>query len=84
MKLTLEMYDKKYSVESSANDYTSPEMKETFSRLLVCAGYNLNTIEFDDGARYEIIEENETIIKQERLNELLEKEKQLEEYKQQS
>lgn len=53
MKLTLEMYDKTYSIESSSNDFNANELLEDFSRLMVVAGYPPNVILPADGGRYE-------------------------------
>lgn len=53
MKITIEVYEKMYSFESSSNDYTSDQMKEVFTRMLVLCGYPPSVIETADGGRYE-------------------------------
>lgn len=56
MKIVLEHYDKKYTVESQANDYNAKEMKEYFNRLLVMAGYPPSVLE-EEGGHWEWIED---------------------------
>lgn len=65
MKITLELYNEKYTAESEQNDYTGDELKEIFSRMMVLAGYSPSVIELDGGGRYEYLSEDEAIIKKE-------------------
>lgn len=53
MKITIEVRKEIYSFESSNNDYTSDQMKEVFTRMLVLCGYSPDAIETADGGRYE-------------------------------
>lgn len=53
MKITLEIYDSTYMVESRNEDYNGKEMLEIFSKLLVQAGYPPNVIQLSDGGHYE-------------------------------
>lgn len=63
MKITLELYNEKYTAESEQNDYKGNELKEIFSRMMVLAGYPPSVIELDDGGRYEYLSEDEVVIK---------------------
>ena len=65
MKLTLEMNDCKYSVETPYDDTLGNKLKETFARLLVVAGYPPSVIEFDDGGSYLYVGKDEEIVKKE-------------------
>lgn len=53
MKITLEMYDNKYTYESDRNDYNANEIKEIFSRMLVQATFPPDVIETSEGGHYE-------------------------------
>ena len=53
MRITLEMHDEKYIFESQQDDYTSNEVKEIFSRLLVQATYPPSVIDPAEGGHYE-------------------------------
>lgn len=53
MKIILEMYDSRIIYESDKNDYTSNEMKEIFSRMLVQATYPPSVIEPAEGGHFE-------------------------------
>lgn len=53
MKITLEMYDSKYTYESDRNDYNANEIKEIFSRMLVQATFPPSVIEPAEGGHYE-------------------------------
>lgn len=53
MRITLEMHDEKYTFESQQDDYTSSEVKEIFSRLLVQATYPPSVIDPAEGGHYE-------------------------------
>lgn len=53
MKITLELYDIKYTVEENRNDYTAGELKEIFSRLLVQASFSPSVIDPAEGGHYE-------------------------------
>lgn len=55
MKITLEYYGSTYTVEDDGSDHDANEMKETFSRLLVQAGFPPSVIDCADGGRYEVI-----------------------------
>lgn len=66
MKMLLQLHGAKYSIEKEGNDYYADELKEMFSRLLVCATFPPSVIESDDGGRYEYVEEDEVIIKKEK------------------
>ena len=52
MKITLEMYDSKYTYESDRNDYNANEIKEIFSRMLVQATFPPNVIEPAEGGHF--------------------------------
>ena len=52
MRITLEMYDSKYTYESDRNDYNANEIKEIFSRMLVQATFPPSVIEPAEGGRY--------------------------------
>lgn len=73
MKLTLELYDERYTVETinpKQNDFNGDEMKELFSRLLVVAGFGASVLELGEGGRYEYVDNDEIVVKKEYLNEL--------------
>lgn len=53
MKITLEMYDAKYSYESERETYSANEIKEIFSRMLVQATYSPDVIDPAEGGHYE-------------------------------
>lgn len=53
MKITLEMYDSKYTYESDRDDYDANEMKEIFSRMLVQAAFSPSVIELAEGGHFE-------------------------------
>lgn len=65
MKITLSHYDKIYTVDGLPEDLTAGEVRETFDRLLVQAGYPVN-INCADGGHFELkyIDEDETIRKE--------------------
>ena len=68
MKLTLELYDTKYTVETDHDDYCADELKEIFSRMLVAATFPPSVIEDKDGGHYEYLEDNGIVIKKEEIN----------------
>ena len=73
MKMTLELYDTKYTVEDTKgrNDFDSGELKEIFTRLMVCAGFGPGVIDLqDDDGQYQYVGDDEIIIKKEYLDEL--------------
>lgn len=53
MKITLEMYDQKYTFEAPQDDFGADELKEIFSRLLVQATFPPNVIEPAEGGHFE-------------------------------
>lgn len=53
MKITLEMYNNRYTYESDRNDYNANEMKEIFSRMLVQATFSPGVIDLADGGHFE-------------------------------
>lgn len=55
MKLVLELYDKKFTVEAERDDYTAEDLKEIFSRLLVQAGFLPDVLEPVGGGCYECV-----------------------------
>ena len=67
MKLTFELYNTKYTVETESNDQRSNELKEIFSRVLVAAGYAPSVIDPQDGGHYEYVGDDEIVIKKEEL-----------------
>lgn len=71
MKITLELYDNRYTVETinpKQNDFNGEELKELFSRLMVAAGYSPSVIDLEsDSGGYEYVGEDEIIIKKEEL-----------------
>lgn len=44
MKLTLECYDEKYTIETKSDSVTAQEYIEHFTNLLICAGFARETI----------------------------------------
>ena len=52
MKITLEMDKERYIVEAGSDHYNAAELKELFSKLLVCAGYPPDVLQLEDGGRY--------------------------------
>lgn len=69
MKLTLELYGKKCSVEEAKEDINGNELKALFSRLMFVAGFSPTSIECEDGGRYEYLEEDEYVAKRENVEE---------------
>lgn len=53
MKITLELHGTKYSVEEQGDDFSSAELKEMFSRLLVQATFPPGVIDLADGGHFE-------------------------------
>lgn len=53
MKITIQVRKEIYSFESSSDDYTSDQMKEVFTKMLLLCGYPPSVIETADGGRYE-------------------------------
>ena len=53
MKLTLELYNTKYSIETNRNDYGAHELIEMFSRMLVQATFPPSVILPADGGHFE-------------------------------
>lgn len=49
MKLTLELYDTTYTVEMDTDEVCGGELQEMFDRVLIQAGYHLNTIRTSEG-----------------------------------
>ena len=45
MKITLELYDTKCTVEDPNEEHTAGELKEMFSKLMVQAGFSPSVIE---------------------------------------
>ena len=59
MKITLEMYDHKYTFEAPQDDFGADELKEIFSRLMVQAGFAPNVIWLADGGHWKCEYEEE-------------------------
>lgn len=53
MKITLEMYDHKYTFEAPQDDFGADELKEIFSRLMVQAGFSPSVLWLADGGYFE-------------------------------
>lgn len=53
MKITLEMYKMRYTVEADHDEWSGDELIEHFSRLLVQAGFTPDVIKFADGGRFD-------------------------------
>lgn len=73
MKITLELYDQRYIVETlnpKQNDFNGNEMKELFARIMVMAGFAPSVLEPSDGGSYEFVDDDEIIVKKEYLEEL--------------
>ncbi len=68
MKITLELYDTRYTVENDQNGQNAAELKDIFSRILVAASFPPSVIELEDGGRYEYVGEDEIVVKKEELN----------------
>jgi hypothetical protein len=69
MKIMLENWGTRYTVETEQEDYRSDELKDMFNRLLVQAGYppSVITLHEDDGS-YEYVGSDEVIVKKEVKN----------------
>ena len=65
MKLILELYDTRYIVENTSNDYDANELKEIFSKVMVAAGDPPSVIDLGDGGHYEYVGDNEIVVKKE-------------------
>lgn len=61
MKITLEYYDNKYTVECP-DDYTADKVKDIFSRMLVQAGYPPSVIDNQEGGCWVYLGENEMVV----------------------
>lgn len=69
MKIILELYDNRYTVETiepNQNDFNGRELKGLFSRLLVLASFSPDLIdeECDGNGRWEYVKGDEIIVKQ--------------------
>lgn len=53
MKITLEYYDAKITYEEEGTDFSSVDLKEIFSRMLVQATFPPDVIDLKDGGKYE-------------------------------
>lgn len=63
MKITLELYDKTYSVEGVSDDLMGVYIVELFTRLMVVAGFSPSIIRLpEDEGRYEYVGENEEVV----------------------
>lgn len=62
MKITVEHYNRKYSIEVE-DDLDANTLKDHFNRLLVLAGFSPSVIDFRDGGRYEYVGEDEEVTK---------------------
>lgn len=63
VKITLEMYGNKYSVETDNSDALADGLIELFTRLLVVAGFSPSVIRLpEDEGRYEYVGENEEVV----------------------
>ena len=63
VKITLEMYGNKYSVETADSDMMGNDLIELFSRLLVAVGFPPSIIRLpEDEGRYEYVGENEEVV----------------------
>ena len=69
MKIILELYDQRCSIECPNEDIDSEKLKEMFSRLLVAAEFPPSVVD-GDGGEYKFVYDDEVIIKQERLEEI--------------
>ena len=65
MKLSLELYGTRYTVEENREDYTANEFKAIFSKMLVQVGFPPSVIDIEDGGHYEYVAEDEVVVKQE-------------------
>lgn len=64
MKITLELYDKTYSVEGASDDLMGSDIVELFTRLMVVAGFSPSIIRLpEDDGRYEYVAEDEVVVK---------------------
>ncbi len=64
MKITLELYDKTYSVEGASDDLMGNDIVELFTRLMVVAGFSPSIIRLpEDDGRYEYVAEDEVVVK---------------------
>lgn len=53
MKITLELYGTRYTVEQDSNAQDAGELVEIFTRMLVQAGFSPGVIQPREGGRYE-------------------------------
>lgn len=69
MKITLELYKTRYTVESDQDDFTADELKGLFSRIMVVAGFPPGVIQLEEeeGGKYMYVGDKEVIISQEEL-----------------
>ena len=64
MKLTLELYEQKYIIESPQDDWTATQLTEEFSKLLVCAGFTPDVLQYeDDAGHFEYVRPDEAVVK---------------------
>lgn len=71
MRLVLELYDKRYIVETTnpdQNDFSADELKELYSKLLVAAGFLPSVIETDGCGRWEYVGDDEIVVRREEAN----------------
>ena len=69
MKITLELYDQRCSIECPHDDFDSEKLKDLFSRLLVAAEFPPSVVE-GEGGEYQFVCDDEVIIKQSYLDKL--------------
>lgn len=68
MKMTLEQWGVRYTVETEQEDHGSNELKDMFNRLLVQAGFPPSVITLPEGTgSYEYVGSDEVIVKKEEL-----------------
>lgn len=69
MKITLEIYDKRITLEIDHDDVSSSSLREDFERMMVVAGYSPIVITDDEG-EYLFVGNDEVVITKEELSEL--------------
>ena len=70
MKITLELYKTRYIIEDEREDWSADELKERFSRLLVLATFPPDVVELEEGGHYEYVDDDEIVVKREKIAEL--------------
>ena len=68
MKIVLEQYNTRYTVEDDIDSHSAQELKEIFSKILVQAGFAPSVIDCADGGSYEYVDDDEIVVKREEID----------------